>query len=99
MTGYTGPARGSDLNRSLHADVACSCLHHPEPALLDSDTSEIQVEEITVAELRAAVERDLATEGITIDELRAEADTGHFTNLTRRLIWIAASALDEAGEI
>lgn len=62
--------------------------------VMDRPTLDVHVEEATVDDLRAARDRALANEGITLDELRREARSGHFTTLGRRLAWIVASALE-----
>lgn len=58
--------------------------------------TDVDVEEATVDDLRRAVDRALDTEGITLAELRREADSRHFTTLGRRLAWTVASALGGA---
>lgn len=58
--------------------------------------AETHVEEATEDDVRGSLNRALADEGITLDQLRAEAETGHFSSLDRRLTWILARALEEA---
>jgi hypothetical protein len=51
-------------------------------------------EEASQADVRKARARALRKAGLTLDELEAQARTGHFETIKARLAWIAISGIE-----
>lgn len=63
----------------------------PEMITTTDDTAEIEV--LTEDEVEAAVAAILAEEGVTYDELRAQATAGRFDSESQRRAWFVIDGL------